>query len=46
MRAVLNAIEDQGFTGQDTGIILGATANTSCPDQLSTVEGFIANHGG
>jgi Protein of unknown function (DUF732) len=44
--AVINTIEDQGFTGHDTGIILGAAANTFCPDQLSTVEGFIANHGG
>jgi hypothetical protein len=46
VRAVLNTIGDQGFTVQDTGIILAAAANTFCPDQLSTAEGFIANHGG
>ena len=44
--AVLNTIEEQGFTGHDTGIVIGAAANTFCPDQLSTVQGFIANHGG
>jgi hypothetical protein len=25
--------------------VLVAAANTFCPDQWSTVEGFIANHG-
>jgi hypothetical protein len=45
--AVIKTIEEQGeFSGHDTGIIIGAAANTFCPDQLSTVEGFIANHGG
>jgi Protein of unknown function (DUF732) len=44
--AVLKTIEEQGFSGHDTGVIVAAAANTICPDQLSTVEGFIANHGG
>jgi hypothetical protein len=44
--AVISTIENQGFTGHDTGIIIGSAANTFCPDQLSTVQGFIANHGG
>jgi hypothetical protein len=46
MATVLQTIEGQGFSGHDTGIIVGAAANTFCPDQLSTVQGFIANHGG
>lgn len=44
--AVINTIEGQGFSGRDTGIIIGAAANTFCIDQLPTVQGFIANHGG
>jgi hypothetical protein len=45
--AVIKTIEEQGeFSGHDTGVIVAAAANTFCPDQLSTVEGFIANHGG
>ena len=45
--AVITTIEEQGeFSGHDTGVIVAAAANTFCPDQLSTVEGFIANHGG
>lgn len=46
MATVLQTIEGQGFSGPDTGIIVGAAASTFCPDQLSTVQGFIANHGG
>jgi hypothetical protein len=45
--AVLKTIEEQGeFSGHDAGVIVAAAANTSGPDQLSTVVGFIANHGG
>ena len=45
--AVLKTIEEQGeFSGHDSGGVVGAAGNTFCPDQLSTVEGFIANHGG
>jgi hypothetical protein len=44
--AVIKTIEGQGFSGRDTGIIIGSSANTFCPDQLSTVQGFMANHGG
>jgi hypothetical protein len=45
--AVLKTIEEQGeFSGHDSGVVVGAAGNTFCPDQLSTVEGFIANHGG
>ena len=35
-----------GFSGRDAGIILGSAVNTFCPDQLSTVQGWMANHGG
>ena len=45
--AVIKTLEEQGeFSGHDTGVIVAAAASTFCPDQLSTVEGFIANHGG
>jgi hypothetical protein len=27
-------------------VLVAAAANTFYPDQLSTVEGFVANHGG
>ncbi|WP_081215576.1 DUF732 domain-containing protein [Mycobacterium avium] len=42
--AVVNTIQGQGFTAHDSGIIVGAAANTFCPDQLSTIQGFIDNH--
>jgi hypothetical protein len=41
--AVIDVIRGS-FSGHDTGIILGAAANTFCPDQLSTIQGFIDNH--
>lgn len=45
--AVLKTIEKpEEFSGHDAGVIVAAAANTFCPDQLSTVEGFIVNHGG
>ena len=47
MMAVIKTIEEQGeFRGHNTGVFVAAAADTFCPDQLSTVEGFIANHGG
>jgi len=47
LMAVIKTIEDnEGYTSRDTGIIIRAAANAFCPDQLSTVEGFIEDHGG
>jgi hypothetical protein len=47
LMAVIKTIEvNEGYSSRDTGIIIWAAANTFCPDQLSTVEGFIENHGG
>ena len=42
LMAVIKTIEEnEGYSSRDTGIIIGAAANTFCPDQLPTVEGFI-----
>ncbi|MFZ0717247.1 DUF732 domain-containing protein [Mycobacterium sp.] len=47
LMAVIKTIEEnEGYSSRDTGIIVGAAANTFCPDQLSTVEGFVEDHGG
>ena len=44
--AVIKTIEqNEGYSSRDTGIIIGAAANTFCPDQLPTVEGFIEKEG-
>jgi hypothetical protein len=46
LMAVIKTIEqNEGYSSRDTGIIIGAAANTFCPDQLSTVEGFIDKEG-
>ena len=46
LMAVIKTIEEnEGYSSRDTGIIIGAAANTFCPDQLSTVEGFIKTVG-
>ena len=45
--AVIKTIEqNEDYSPRDTGIIIRAAAHTFCPDQLSTVEGFIDNHDG
>lgn len=45
LMAVIKTIEvNEGYSSRDTGVIVGAAANTFCPDQLSTVDGFIENH--
>ncbi len=44
--AVINAIKDGGFSGHDTGIIVGSAVNVYCPDELPTLQGFIDNHQG
>ena len=46
LMAVIKTIEqNEGYSSRDTGIIIGAAANTFCPDQLPTVEGFIEKEG-
>jgi hypothetical protein len=45
LMAVIKTIEvNEGYSSRDTGIIVGTAAKTFCPDQLSTVEGFIDDH--
>jgi Protein of unknown function (DUF732) len=47
LMAVIKTIEqNEDYSSRDTGIIIWAAANTFCPDQLSTVEGFIDIHDG
>jgi Protein of unknown function (DUF732) len=47
LMAVIKTVEvNEGYSSRDTGIIIGAAANTFCRDQLSTVDGFIDNPGG
>jgi Protein of unknown function (DUF732) len=47
LMAVIKTIEvNEGYSSRDTGIIVRAAANTFCPDQLPTVDGFIENDGG
>jgi hypothetical protein len=47
LMAVIKTIEEnEGYSSRDTGVIIRAAANTFCPDQLSSVEGFIEDHGG
>jgi hypothetical protein len=47
LMAVIKTIEEnEGYSSRDTGMIIRAAANTFCPDQLSTVEGFIENDAG
>jgi len=44
--AVIKTIEqNEGYSSRDTGIIIGAAANTFCPDQLPTVESFVEKEG-
>lgn len=46
LMAVIKTIEDsEGYSSRDTGIIVGAAAKTFCPDQLSTVQGFVEDDG-
>jgi Protein of unknown function (DUF732) len=47
LMAVIKTIEqNEDYSSRDTGIIIRAAANTFCPDQLPTVEGFIDNQDG
>jgi hypothetical protein len=47
LMAVIKTIEEnEGYSSRDTGMIIRAAANTFCPDQLSTVDGFIENDAG
>jgi hypothetical protein len=47
LMAVIKTIEvNEGYSSRDTGIIIRAAAKTFCPDQLSSVDGFIDDHGG
>jgi hypothetical protein len=47
LMAVIKTIEEnEDYSSRDTGIIIRAAANRFCPDQLSTVDGFIENDGG
>ena len=46
LMAVIKTIEqNEGYSSRDTGIIIGAAANTFCPDQLPTVESFVEKEG-